>query len=471
MVSITPAMSESSNVLQPLTESSTVQKVYEYCTSYNALLKYPHQPRLGVITDLVHRIRTYKCQHDLPTLEAAYDAHRQYVLHPRASKRKRINGMAGADTAEGAKRTATEPTRESICQQRIDELESKYSALQSQYHALESRCQQRIDALERKVQPIEWQSDNRLPRRINRGFTILSELGSGQRAVVYECINRSSNTHVALKVARDPDESDVVRNDALFLHRIGWHYLIRIHGSSESLDDPTEMKHVDAIEMRLFQSTLGSDLRAFDCGRRSKRTPMWCLQQLDGLLKELAAWHAQGVVHCDIKPDNIAWSEDEQRYALIDFSHAISADDRAVVKRGTTNYTAPEALDCWTYKPIEGQRLAIRGDVWSLGLTLMYVVCREPRRPLFAVGECRSEAERRTKVLKAIKEYLRHGTDDRKKWLRQRLNIDDPALKNNVVDLLAVMLCEPDHRWEMDAVRGHKLWSLVQTKTKAEEMG
>ena len=461
-------MSESANV-QPLTESSTVQQVYEHCTSYAALLKHAHRPRLGVITDLLNCIRTYKSQHDLPTLDAAYEAHRQYVFHPPPSKRKRANV---SDTAEGAKRPATAPTHESGCQPRIEDLESKYRALESKYQqriedlesryrALESKYQQRLDDLEQKVKPIEWQPDHRLPRRINRGFTILAELGTGPRAVVYECINRSNNRHVALKVAQDPGQSNVVRNDALIIHRIGWRHLVRIHGSSESPNDPTRMKHVDAIEMRLFQGTLRSDLQAFDRGRRAERTPTWCLQHLDGLLKELATWHAKDVVHCDIKPDNVAWSEDEQRYVLIDFGHAVSADDHMVVKRGTMTYTAPEALGCWVLSTPKDQRLATRGDVWSLGLTLMYVRSRKPRRALFSVDDCRDDGERRTKVSKAVVEYLGRRKDDRRRWLSQQLHIEEPEIMSNMIDLLAAMLCEPENRWEMDGVRSHKLWSLV----------
>ena len=468
-------MQESFNV-QPLTESSTVQQVYEYCTSYNALLKHPDRPRLGIITDLINRIRTYKCQHDLPTLEAAYDAHRRYVLHPPRGKRKRESVAADAGTTQvatgtkDAKRaaTATPPLHDSGCQQRTDELESKYNALEHLYHALEKRYRERLEALEKLVKPVEWQPDRRLPQRIHRGFTILGTLGMGQRAIVYECVNRSTNMHVALKVALDPDEPDVVRNDALFIHRIGWRHLIRVHGMPESTDDsannPEEMHHVDAVEMRLFQGTLRSDRQAFDHGRRKERSPRWCLQHFDGLLKELASWHAQGVVHCDIKPENIVWYEDEQRYALIDFGHAIRADEHALVRRGTTSYTAPEALGGGALDHVpKGQRLATRGDVWSLGLTLAYVCSGKPRQALFSVGECRDEAERRARVSRAVKGYLQRAKDDRKRWLSQQLDVDEPEVKSSLVDLLARMLCAPDERCEVNDVRNHKLWSLLRT--------
>jgi serine/threonine protein kinase len=467
-------MSESSNV-PSLTESSTVQQIYEHCTSYAALLKHPHRPRLGVITDLINCIRTYKSQHNLPTLDAAYEAHRQYVFHPPPGKRKRLTTDEGAGFT---KRIAvTEPSTapspsppaqyqqrnelESKHQKRLDDIESKYTALESRYEALESKYQQRIEGLEQQVKQIQWQPDNRLPRRINCNFTILSELGMGPRAIVYKCINRSNNTQVALKVSQDPRESNVVRNDALIIHRIGWPYLIRFHGSSESLHNPNRMKHVDAIEMKLFQCTLRSNLQALDSGKRPQCTPRSCLQRFAGLLEELETWHAQGVVHCDIKPDNVIWSEDEQRYVLIDFGHAVSADDHMVVQRGTTTYSAPEALGCWVQTTPQDQQLATRGDVWSLGLTLMYVCCRKPRRALFSVADCRDEGEKRTKVSNAIRQYLARRSEDRMKWLSQQLQIDEPEIMSSMVDLLSTMICEPETRWEMADVRSHKLWSLV----------
>ena len=368
-------------------------------------------------------------------------------------------------TASSCSSTATTTTQcsESVsqCQRRFETLQSRYAALESRVQQrindIESKYQQRIDELEQKVKQIEWQPDNRLPRRINRNFTILAELGTGQRAIVYKCINRGNNMHVALKVALEPTEPNVVRNDALMIHRIGWRYLIRIYGSSESLDDPTEMKQVDAIEMRLFQCTLKSDLQAFDRGTRPQRTPAFCLQHLDGLLKELITCHTKGVVHCDIKPDNVLWSDDEQRYVLVEFGHAIVADDHMAARRGTTQYSAPEALGCCNVR----DRWATRGDVWSLGLTLMYVCSSTPRRPVFSVDGCCDDQQRRSKVSKAIVEYLKRGKDERRQWLSQQLHIEEPKVMSSMVDLLLRMICEPECRWEMDDVRSHQLWSLV----------
>ena len=466
-------MSESSSPM-------TVQQVYQHCLSYHALLKHPHRPRLAVITNLLNCIRTYKSQHSLPSLEAAFDAHRQYVLHPPPShERKKAGAVTSTATVVEPSAATVPPTSQPPLttstsattttaaitrdQQPVEQLQCQYSRLEQRVIDLESKYQQRIDELERKVNQIEWQPDNRLPRRINRSFTILDELGAGPRAIVYKCINRNNNMRVALKVAQDPVEFNVVRNDALIIHRIEWRYLIRIHGSPESLSDPTMMKHIDAIEMTLFQGTLSSDLQAFDRGQRPQHTPAFCLQHLDGLLRELAGWHTKGVVHCDIKPENIVWSDDEQRYALIDFGHAIRADDYVVAKRATTIYSAPEALGCCDVRSIpQNQRWATKADVWSLGLTLMYVCSTRPRRPVFSMdGPNVDNQQRRAKVSNAVAMYLKLSPDERRRWLSQRLHIEEPAVKSSMLDLLLGMICEPEQRWDLNVVRNHKLWSQL----------
>lgn len=98
----------------------------------------------------------------------------------------------------------------------------------------------------------------------------------------------------------------------------------------------------------------------------------------------------------------------------------------------------------------------------------MYVCARQPRRALFGAGNCRDEREKRTKVSNAVMEYLGRRKDDRRKWLSQQLDIEEPQIKSNTVDLLSAMICEPQNRWEMDDVRRHKLWNLVETQTQTQ---
>lgn len=75
--------------------------------------------------------------------------------------------------------------------------------------------------------------------------------------------------------------------------------------------------------------------------------------------------HFQGVIHYDLKPDNILIAGDG-RAVISDFGVSRvhpNRSDTAVGSPGTPTYTAPEV---WTRSSYKG-RLA---DVWSLGVTL-----------------------------------------------------------------------------------------------------
>jgi eukaryotic-like serine/threonine-protein kinase len=102
----------------------------------------------------------------------------------------------------------------------------------------------------------------------------------------------------------------------------------------------------------------------------------------------LAAAHAQGLVHRDVKPANILLENGVERAYLTDFGLARAADDASLtftgVVAGTPHYMSPEQAD--------GRPLDFRSDLFSLGAALYFM----------ATGHPPFRAERPMAVLKRI---------------------------------------------------------------------
>lgn len=88
----------------------------------------------------------------------------------------------------------------------------------------------------------------------------------------------------------------------------------------------------------------------------------------------LAAAHAQGLVHRDVKPANILLENGVQRVRLTDFGLARAADDASLtqsgVVAGTPQYMAPEQA--------RGEAIDHRADLFSLGSTLYAMATGQP---------------------------------------------------------------------------------------------
>ena len=85
----------------------------------------------------------------------------------------------------------------------------------------------------------------------------------------------------------------------------------------------------------------------------------------------LEACERKGIIHRDIKPGNIFYDEDGDKYLLADFgiSRIVEKGDLAHTYQGTWQFAAPEQFD----GPRGKKGYDHRVDIYSLGLTLYYL--------------------------------------------------------------------------------------------------
>ena len=96
----------------------------------------------------------------------------------------------------------------------------------------------------------------------------------------------------------------------------------------------------------------------------------------------IAHLHKHGIVHRDIKEENIVLNEDE-KVTLVDFgSAAYTKDGLFEVYVGTSEYAAPEVLRGNKY---EGKPQ----DIWASGILLYTMIYKE--RPFYSIQEILNE--------------------------------------------------------------------------------
>ena len=203
-------------------------------------------------------------------------------------------------------------------------------------------------------------------------YELLSPIGAGASGTVWRARRRVDNVMVAAKVLHrelvsDPDNLIRLVRESSSVHDLVHPHLVRVHdlyidrGRGEAA---VIMDLVDGPDMRRL-------LKDDQLGRAEG------MRLLSEVASGLAAVHAKGVVHRDLKPDNILVRDlAGRRTALLtDFGLAKTIDHPTVTRTGyvpgTPAYLAPELTNGESHSPAS--------DVYALGVTTYEVLAR--RRP------------------------------------------------------------------------------------------
>jgi len=83
------------------------------------------------------------------------------------------------------------------------------------------------------------------------------------------------------------------------------------------------------------------------------------------VIRSVQKLHKAGMLHCDIKPSNIAWDSETRLVSLLDFGHA-QLIEGATSYKGTLGFTAPEVIN---HQPHDQA-----SDMYSVGKTLVRIM-------------------------------------------------------------------------------------------------
>lgn len=204
------------------------------------------------------------------------------------------------------------------------------------------------------------------PEKIGR-YEVLRLLGEGAFGRVYEAHDPQLERRVAIKVAKAISGATQVKR------------FLREARAAAQLRHPNiipvfEYGQIDNENIIVYQFVNGETLKAFI--RRQPNLPLSTTIEIIRQLGEgLHYAHEQGIIHRDVKPDNVL-VDSNGRPHIADFGCARSIDDDTSLTvdgsiLGTPMYMSPEQASGKS-NSADG-----RTDIWSLGVMLFEMITRE----------------------------------------------------------------------------------------------
>ncbi len=194
------------------------------------------------------------------------------------------------------------------------------------------------------------------------GYDIVAKLGEGAHSSLYAVRDSKGQVMVLKRVVKEGASQQRYLDQALAEHAV-----------AKEVDHPRVRKTIKVIKQRsvirvsevlvLLEMVDGVTLEDY-----KPRTQLDVCRVFDQAAEGLAAMHAAGFVHADIKPNNIMVTEDKGA-VLIDFGQSCKAGAIKPRIQGTPDYIAPEQ--------VKRQAITERTDVFNLGSTFYWVLTGE----------------------------------------------------------------------------------------------
>jgi eukaryotic-like serine/threonine-protein kinase len=189
-------------------------------------------------------------------------------------------------------------------------------------------------------------------------YEVLSLLGEGGMGAVYKARDVELGRVVALKVIRP----DLARNRAV-LDRFKQELILATQVTHRNVVRIYDLGEAEGIKFITMENVDGQDLSTI-IHQRTKLTPREAVAVIEQVCRALEAAHNVGVIHRDLKPQNIMWETGTGRILVMDFGLAKTLEGDRMTQTGamvgTMEYMSPE-------QALAGN-LDQRSDIFSLGL-------------------------------------------------------------------------------------------------------
>ncbi|MEJ5166039.1 MAG: protein kinase [Thermoanaerobaculia bacterium] len=187
-------------------------------------------------------------------------------------------------------------------------------------------------------------------------YKILKVIGFGGMGVVYQAEDLKLNTIIALKKLRgayDPQSIERLRQEIILARKVTHENVCRVY----------DLEEIDGEELISMEFLEGCSIK--DILIRKGPFPIGSsIKIIKQILQGLEAAHKTGVIHCDLKPENIFLSPEEV-VKIMDFGISRLKDqpiDPNAPIMGTPEFLAPEQ--------IRNEKLDGRCDLYALGIII-----------------------------------------------------------------------------------------------------
>lgn len=274
---------------------------------------------------------------------------------------------------------------------------------------------------------------NLIGKSLKNRYYIISSIGEGGMAEVYLANDVINKREVAIKIIKDSTSLDPL-NIARFQREARASAALR-HKSIIEIYDVDEYQGKPYMVMEYVN---GESLKEL-LKKRGTFTPVEACDILYQLSDALAHAHEHGVIHRDVKPQNVMIKKDGS-IKLGDFGIALVNDAPHLTQKdiilGSVHYMSPEVA--------EGKNATIQSDIYSLGITFfelltgklpfndssaVNIAMKQIGEPLPSVRKYKNDIDKKVEkiIYKACNKELkgRYNTmKELRRELQQAMNID-----------------------------------------------